>query len=312
MTIFSFLAGSIVVVLAMSLLIFDGNHKADYVEIDDVEYAGNDFIKSCFSVGKESIYVCAFSNDETDYYIAKMPINGNNLERLSYEIPNDMKVIGMNVDSSEECSVLLSTFHEEVCEGENAIFIDFRKTRIDTIGADGILKNTLDTSEMLKNMEAIPLIFESDSNNNFYINDGEVLMHFSGTEEKIDKYPIDGYYETVMCEKGKTYTIYWDYSSEKTVLAEIKDGKMDDISELETLDEDYRSISMQKNDLYLYSREGLYKFCNNKQECIYRDNNLNKTRPLIHGEDLSAEGELCMLLRSNGSFKIRHIKIKSI
>ena len=32
-----------------------------------------------------------------------MPINGNNMEKVPYDIPADMKVLGMDVDLSGEC-----------------------------------------------------------------------------------------------------------------------------------------------------------------------------------------------------------------
>ena len=299
------------VVIAVVCFCFKGNSYAYPVDIKDVTFEDDDIRKSCFSVGSDYIYMCAFSKDESDYYIAKAPINSNALEKLHYEIPENMKVLRISADSSGECSLLLSTFHEEDFEGEKATFIDFNTTRIDRIDTDGQLKYSLDISDEFKKAEEIPLIFEADEGDNFYVNVGSVLMHFS-IKDKIEKFIIDGYYETVMCENGKAYTVYYDYSAEKTFLSLIEDGEISKVAELETFNEDYRSISKSGDDLYLYSREGLFKYSNDTQECLYKDDNITDTRRFMDGEDLSSEGELCILLNVDEKYSVRHVRYKDL
>lgn len=301
-------------ILTVSIAVICFCFNEDYlyqVEVKDVEFKGEDFKKSCFSVGSDYIYICAFSKDESDYYIAKTPINGNDLETLSYKIPENMKVLSLSADSSGECSVLLSTFHEEPFEGENAILIDYQITRIDRIDTDGKLKYSLDVSDEFRKSELMPVIFEADACDNYYVNNGSVLMHFSRNSNKVEKFIVDGYYETVMCDDDKAYAVYWDNSSEKTILTAINDGEIKRVAELETFNEDYSSISKSGEDLYLYNRDGLYKFSNNTQECLYKDDNIKETKRFIDGEDLSTEGELCILLNKDYKYSVRHIKIRN-
>jgi hypothetical protein len=238
-----------------------------------------------------------------------MPIQGNCLEILPYSIPANMKVIGMDADSSDGCSVLLSTFHKEALDGKDAIFIDFKQTRIDQIGADGKLKYSLDVSSSFMNTEEIPLIFESNSSGNYFVGIENTLMYFSTNENEVEQDTVDGYFETLVCDNNKAYAVYWDYSSEKTILSSIEDGKLSSMAELKTFDEDYRSVSIYSDSLYLYSRDGVYRFRDNKQECIYKNDDINEMRPFIYGEDVSSDGEICILLKIEDKYRVRHIKV---
>lgn len=288
-------------------LFYSKDKSKSLVQVSDVVYEGSDFKKSCFSVGKDIIYLCVFNSDESEYYIAKMPINGNNMEKVPYDIPADMKVLGMDVDLSGECSILLSTFHEEELEGDMATFIDFKTTRIDRIRENGELNYSIDISNEFQNAEEIPLIFESDANGNYYISKDNILVQLS-IDNTIEEYEIDGYYEAVNCEGDNVYAVYWDNSTEKTILSSIDKGEFCSITELENLDDDYREISVYGKELYMYSRNGLYKLNNNKQRIIYNSDQIDEIRPFIISEDLSPSGELCMLLKIDDKYLIRHVK----
>lgn len=302
--------GMIALIIVIGGICLKGFRKTDAVEIEDIEYTGQDFIKSCFSVGDSNMYLCAYSTDHSEYYIARMPEDGGELDILPYKIPDNMKVIGMDADSSGECSVLLSTYQDVEIDGQNLYYIDYEITRIDRIGIEGELEYSLEITDEFKDVEDVPLAFESDADGNYFISNGNTLIHFS-PDNTVEKIPFDGKLHAVTLNKDKAYAIYMDSTSGNMMLSSIENGEVHPISELENDGDVYRNMSVVGESLYLYSRAGIYRYSNNEQEDIYKMDDKMEERPFIEGEDLTADGDLCMLLKINDKYRIRHIKFAS-
>ena len=127
-----------------------------------VDYEGDFFRKSVFCTGGEMIYICGIDPIDGSYFIGGMPKGGNRFSKLPVELPENMRVFGMAVDSQERCHLLLISTEKIKINDEELDQITFETSDIWIIDKEGILEKKIDVSEVFATEQRRPFCFAID------------------------------------------------------------------------------------------------------------------------------------------------------
>ena len=174
-----------------------------------VDYEGDFFRKSVFCTGGEMIYTCGIDPIDGSYFIGGMPKEGNRFSRLPVEIPENMRVFGMAVDSQERCHLLLISTEKIKINDEELDQITYETSDIWIIDKEGILEKKIDVSEVFATEQRRPFCFAIDYEGNYYFESHEEMIKLCPDGSADMRLSCGGEIEAIGCSRsGKMYYIY--------------------------------------------------------------------------------------------------------
>ena len=174
-----------------------------------VDYEGDFFRKSVFCTGGEMIYICGIDPIDGSYFIGGMPKEGDRFSKLPVEIPENMRVFGMAVDSQERCHLLLMSTEKIKINDEELDQITFETSDIWIIDKEGSLEKKIDVSEVFATEQRRPFCFVIDYEGNYYFESHEEMIKLFPDGSVDMRLSCGGEIEAIGCGRsGKMYYIY--------------------------------------------------------------------------------------------------------
>ena len=174
-----------------------------------VEYEGDFFRKSVFCTGGEMIYICGIDPIDGSYFIGGMPKGGNRFSKLPVELPENMRVFGMTVDSQERCHLLLMSTEKIKINDEELDQITYETSDIWIIDKEGILEKKIDVSEVFATEQRRPFCFAIDYEGNYYFESQKEIIKLCPDGSVDMRLSCGGEIEAIGCSRsGKMYYIY--------------------------------------------------------------------------------------------------------
>lgn len=223
-----------------------------------VDYEGAFFRKSVFCTGGEMIYICGIDPIDGSYFIGGMPKEGNRFSKFPVEIPENMKVFGMAVDSQERCHLLLMSTEKIKINDEELDQITYETSDIWIIDKEGILEKKIDVSEVFATEQRRPFCFAIDYEGNYYFESYEEIIKLCPDGSADMRLSCGGEIEAI--GGGRSGEIYYIYRNEDGIdrLGMLQEDSTADIQiELPDVGTQYSLLSAGTDtEVFIYNIDG--------------------------------------------------------
>lgn len=283
-----------------------------------VEYAGDTFLSSCRVIGGDSIYLTGYQGEFTgdsstseDYFIGRIGIGQNQVQKFSQEIPEDMFALRGCVDGTGRCHILF------VQKKDNGV--TYEKTEIWTMNTQGEVEQTLDltTFPEYDSLKQPWYWMAADGQGTYYLGNNGGIWMLDGKTKGVWQYQPEG--ESVegvgIGKSGTVYGVFANQSGER-YLGEIRFAE-----ETVTHCGDFPVNSMQPSFSVLQPGVNTELLLANKGDGVwsYGGGNLELTVPLEdiigNGQDIDAmgflaDGRCCVMSYENKNYRFYYVPVE--
>lgn len=278
-----------------------------------VYYEGEDFIKTAFAVGGDRLFIGGSEMNGSDF-LGYMKKEECELNFFTVDVPENMRVIEMTVDSQGSCHILWMSVDTQVLNGAEHNIINHEKTYITKVNRDGEAEAIIDVSELFAQEQRRPYCFMTDNEGNYY---------FENKEEVIKLYPDGSQAERITCKGsvralgcGKSGDIYYIYADESgaEIICRLEESAVADAGViLPPANAVYSGIAAGTDkELFLYNKDGgvyTYDSYSNTVEQRIAGNALPVSGQNVAGYGFLGDGRLCLMSYENGKTVFSYIPV---
>lgn len=180
------------------------------------------FYKLGFGAGGQRVYVCGSRAEKTEkmgtleddtYFIGVVDVtdastDAGKMRELNVEIPEDMRVLRMKVDSMGNCHLLLVSRSGITLVGKSEPIenFDYVKSAIMVINPEGEILKDMDISDVLAEEKSPALCFAVDAAGNYYYEKGTKIIKLSPDGALLER--IESVGDICSIAQGKSGEMY--------------------------------------------------------------------------------------------------------
>jgi len=278
----------------------------------DIAYAGDDFMKSCATVGGDSIYVAGFHGEyagtepkDEDYFWGRIEKEGNVIQEFTPDIPDDMFAMRGCVD-------LQGNWHILCVRKVNGAFT-YEKAGIWIIDSQGNTVKNIDFTEIVQTKKFVPYWMAVDGEGNYILGSNGVLM-LADSEGHVKKWYEIELQGLGIGKSGRIYGVYGNLMGEVSLgILEPEAGVLEQCAVFD--EELYSSFSVLQpgvNTELLLANKGNGVWCYDGEEL---ESVISIHDILGNGQDISAmgfmdDGRLCVMSNEDGQFRFYYVPVE--
>lgn len=293
----------------------NNNRKLYPVSTEEVTitYQGEEFEKSVFSIGGEIVYVCGVKPDES-YFLGCMKKEDNRINEFNIDIPSDMRIFNMYVDTQENCHILWMSVEKIELNHEIHDRITFEKSYIQIVNKDGDIIHTVDVTDFFAKEQARPYNFVVDSAGFYYFENKFEMIKLNPEGSLSQRIQCEGTIEGIGCGRSSMiYCTYYDAYGENWIGRLEGDRIVSCELKLPQAQAKYSYIAAGTDtELFIYNKDsGVYAYDSETDtlEQRIKGNELPAAGQDVSGYGILGDGRLCLMAQSDGNTVFYYIAV---
>lgn len=180
-------------------------------EKETVSYEGESFMKSVFSAGGDMLFLGGTKEDGSFFY-GCLEKETAQLEIVSVEMPEDMRVFSMTVDAAGNGYMLWISLDKITMNGMELDAVNFERSYITRVNPGGEVESMTDVSEVFAREQHCPSCIAVDGEGNYYLENKKEILKLYENGSLAARIACEGDVEAV--GNGKSGAIYCIYRME--------------------------------------------------------------------------------------------------